>query len=104
MSVVLQPSTRKNKKFEVILPDGTDGVSAYKSIHFGDSRYSDFTQHKDEERKNAYIIRHAKRENWEDPYTSGFWSRWLLWNKPTLVGSIRDIKKQFNIVVTPLLL
>lgn len=31
-----------------------------KTTHFGASGYSDFTQHKDEERKKRYLERHKK--------------------------------------------
>lgn len=96
MSVILQPSTRKNKKYQVIFV-GADGKTPYKTIHFGDSRYEDFTQHNDEERKKLYIKRHQKRENWLDPFTSGFWAFNLLWNRKTLKASIKDIKKKFKI-------
>jgi hypothetical protein len=89
MSVILEPSTRKNKKYQVIIGD--------KTIHFGDSRYEDFTQHNDEERKKLYIKRHQKRENWLDPFTSGFWALNLLWNQKTLKASIKNIKKLFKI-------
>jgi hypothetical protein len=27
--------------------------------------------------------------------TAGFWSRWLLWNKPTIKESYDDIKRRF---------
>ena len=85
----LERSTRKNKKF------------AINGIHFGDSRYEDFTSHKDEKRKSNYLSRHAKRENWTKSgiNTAGFWSRWILWNKPTLHKSIEDIEKRFNIKI-----
>ena len=33
-----------------------------KKIHFGDSRYSDYTKHKDPERKKAYLSRQKKRQ------------------------------------------
>ena len=84
-----QKNNRKNKKYQIIVGD--------KTIHFGDSRYQDFTQHNDEERKKLYILRHKKREDWSDPYTSGFWALHLLWNKGSLKASIKDIKKQFGI-------
>ena len=61
---------------------------------------SDFTLHKDPERKARYLVRHQKHEHWEDPRSPGFWSRWLLWNKPTLRASAQDIKRRFGIVVT----
>ena len=68
-----------------------------KKIYFGAAGYSDFTKHKDEERKMRYINRHKNNENWNKSgiNTAGFWSRWLLWNKPTINASYEDIKKRF---------
>ena len=64
-----------------------------KKVYFGAAGYSDFTKHKDEERKNRYV----KTENWTKSgiNTAGWWSRWLLWNKPTIKASYGDIKKRF---------
>ena len=58
---------------------------------------SDFTIHKDEDRKNRYINRHKKNEDWGKSGidTAGFWSRWLLWNKPTIKESYQDIKRKY---------
>ena len=55
------------------------------------------TQHKNEGRKNRYILRHEKNEDWGKSgiNTAGFWSRWLLWNKPSIKESYEDIKKRF---------
>ena len=66
-------------------------------ISFGGPNYSDFIKHKDKERKLAYIKRHKNNKNmvWM-ALTAGFWSRWTLWNKPTLQASIADINKKFN--------
>jgi len=68
-----------------------------KKVYFGAAGYSDFTKHKDEERKNRYINRHKNNENWTKSgiNTAGWWSRWLLWNKPTIKASYEDIKKRF---------
>lgn len=57
---------------------------------------SDYILHDNEERKQRYINRHAKNENWKDPTTAGALSRWILWNKPTLQASIIDYKKKFG--------
>tara|TARA_Y100000401_G_scaffold84568_1_gene69855 strand:+ start:1006 stop:1269 length:264 start_codon:yes stop_codon:yes gene_type:complete len=73
----IQKSTRKDKKYMVKVNNRT--------IHFGSKGMSDYTKHKDPIRKERYIKRHQKRENWNDPNTAGFWSRWILWNKPTSV-------------------
>lgn len=88
--VYLKKSTRPGKKYTVYV----DG----KTVHFGATGYSDFTKHKDVERKKRYITRH-KKENWKKSgiKTAGFWSRWLLWNKPTITGSKRDISNRFSV-------
>jgi hypothetical protein len=68
-------------------------------MYFGANGYSDFTIHKDEARKQRYINRHKTNANWSKYGidTAGFWSRWLLWNKPTIKESYNDIKRRFNI-------
>ena len=68
-----------------------------KTIHFGAKSYSDFTQHKSEDRKNSYLARHGVNENFNDPLTAGALSRWILWNKTSLKASIADFKKRFNL-------
>ncbi len=51
--VTILQSTRKNKKFMVLNPEN-------KYVHFGDSRYEDFTQHKDKDRQQKYLNRSSK--------------------------------------------
>jgi len=70
-----------------------------KKVYFGAAGYSDFTKHKNEDRKNRYILRHQTNEDWGKSGidTAGFWSRWLLWNKETIKESYDDIKKRFLI-------
>ena len=38
-----------------------------------------------------------KNEKWDDPTTSGFWSKHLLWNKKSLKDSMHDINKRLKI-------
>ena len=68
---------------------------------FGAEGYEDFTQHKDPERRERYLTRHRSRENWTKSGidTAGFWSKHILWNKPTLSGSIRDTERKFGIKI-----
>lgn len=91
---ILQKSTRKTKKWMVRDSNG-------RLIHFGADGYEDFTQHGNEDRRQRYLARHRSRENWTDSgiNTAGFWAKWLLWNKPTLSGSIRDIQRKFGIKI-----
>ena len=85
-------SDKPNKKYYII-------TNYNKKVYFGASGYSDFTIHKDEERKQRYINRHKNNEIWTKSgiNTSGFWSRWLLWEKPTIKESCENIKRKFNI-------
>ena len=88
MRILITPSDKPTKKFEA-------RIDGKKSIHFGQAGASDFTIHKDTERKNRYLDRHSKNEDWHNPLTAGFYARWLLWNKPTLKDSIADTNRQF---------
>ena len=67
-----------------------------KTISFGASGYSDFTQHKNQERKQNYINRHKKNEDWNNPMTAGFYAKHILWNLPTVKESIADVNKRFK--------
>ncbi len=93
MEVYLSKSNVQHKKWSIFIPEKN------KTIQFGDSAYADYTTHKDAARKARYLQRHQARELWFNPFTAGFWSRWLLWNKPTLAGSIADIHQRFHIRV-----
>ena len=91
MEVVISKSTNKNKKFDAVV----DG----KKISFGAAGFSDFSIHKNPERKERYIARHKKNEDWNKSgiKTAGYWSKHLLWNKDTLTKSIDDISKKHNL-------
>ena len=89
MNIIIKPSNKPDKKYDAII----DGK---KTISFGQAGASDFTKHKNEERKNRYIDRHKKNENWNGPTTAGFYSRWIIWNKPTITESIKDTNRRFK--------
>lgn len=97
---LLKDSTRKDKKFMVQYINPDSNIIG-KVIHFGAKGYEDYTTHKDNERKKRYIARHSINEDWTKGGidTAGWWSRWLLWNKPSLSDSIKDINDRFNIKI-----
>lgn len=86
IKIDIQPATQKGKKFQAII----EAPNLKRTIAFGAKGMSDFTKHKDPERKQRYIERHEAREDWTDPLTAGFYSRWVLWNKPSLSASKKD--------------
>jgi hypothetical protein len=96
--IILKKSTRKGKKWMVVIPMAQGRSS---TVHFGAEGYKDYTQHGDDNRKRNYISRHRKNEDWSPSGmgTAGFWARWLLWNKPTLSQSIQDIERQFLVEI-----
>jgi hypothetical protein len=91
---ILTPSVKFGKKWTITTPTG-------EKIHFGDKNYFDYTQHHDRARQQNYIRRHQAvgTEQWDNPYTAGFWSRWLLWERPFLDEAINNIRKKFKINV-----
>ena len=91
MDVVITKSKKPDKKYDARI-DGT------KTVSFGQKGASDFTKHKNTDRKERYIDRHKKNEDWTKSgvKAAGFWSKNLLWNKPTLKESIDDINKRFK--------
>ena len=94
MKVVIKKSDKAGKK---LMATFTKDNGRTKTTHFGSAGMSDFTKHKDEERKKRYLDRHRARENWNDKFSAGALSRWILWNKPTLRASISDYKNKFNL-------
>ena len=91
MNIEISKSNKKDKKLMAVI----DGK---KTIHFGQAGASDFTKHKDEDRKARYIDRHQRREDWGKTGvdTAGFMSKHLLWNKPTLQSSVNDLNKKYT--------
>ena len=73
-------------------------------VHFEDGRHctvpfgqvspadplNDFPHHRDPARRADYLRRHRASENWQDPCSAGFWSRWMLWEHETPKG-IADV-------------
>ena len=87
--VIIKKSKNPKKKYDAVI----DGK---KTVSFGAVGYSDFTKHKDEERKANYIARHEPNQDWKDYKTAGFWAKNILWNKPTIEASVRDTNKKFK--------
>jgi len=99
--VKIVPSTNPKKKYDAVFR--LDDVSVAgkpttkeKIVRFGAVGYTDYTLSHDEVKKQAYLARH-KSEDWNNPLTPGALSRWILWNKPTVRGSVTDFRSRFNL-------
>ena len=83
-------SDRPGKRYIAIFDNG-------KKVHFG-SEGQAYIDHMDKAKREAYLKRHAKNENWNDPYTAGALSRWILWGESTNINkNISDFKKRFGL-------
>jgi hypothetical protein len=95
----VKPSATKGKKYVAIF----EVEGKQKKVSFGAKGMMDYIQYSAEdrvlaeERKRLYLIRHAYREDWDNPITPGALSKHLLWNKTTLEASIRDFKRRFHV-------
>jgi len=89
----LSVSNKPDKKYKVVV----ESKDKKRTLHFGSAGMSDYTKHKDDERKKRYIDRHKKRENWSDPFSAGYWAKNILWNKKTIKESIKNTEKTKNI-------
>ena len=80
-------SDKPDKKYFIITPNGN-------KIYFGAAGYEHYTDgHLNEKRRELYEKRHSKRENWNDPNTSGFWSYRYLWLYQTKKEALQNIRR-----------
>ena len=90
--------------------------------------HNDFLHHKDPRRMLRYLSRHnavgvdslhslplqqiesaalkltkSTTEDWGDPTTAGFWSRWLLWSRHSPTKALAEVKRRLpqRLQVTP---
>ena len=89
MRVEISKSSQPKKKWQA--------VSETRKIHFGQTGYQDFTQHKDPKRRLNYLSRHGSKD-WSKSnlMSPAFMSRWLLWEKPSLSAAIANLNEKYS--------
>lgn len=92
IKLVKAPKGSKYKYFAIFNKNGKEIKRG-----FGAATYSDFTIHKDKERRNRYIMRHKKDLKTNDPTRAGYLSMFILWNYPSLTRSIADYRRRLSI-------
>jgi hypothetical protein len=117
MKVIIKLSDKPNKRYTAIFYDtggrGSRPLSfpttkneevkdkKIKTTHFGykdkDGFGSTYIDHKNDDKKDAYIARHKVNEDFNDYMSAGSLSRYILWNKKTLRESIADYKRRFSL-------
>lgn len=94
----IKKSPKKEKRFMVFIED--EFKNKKKTIHFGSKNGNTYLEHKDDKIKKNWEARHKVREDWNDYFSAGFWSKWVLWNKKTLEDSLEDLEKRFKIEIS----
>ena len=95
-SVEIKPSKAKNKKFTAIFYD--DQGKKIKTIQFGDSRYQDYTMHKDKQRRDKYRARHQKSLAKTDYMSPAHLSYYILWGESSSLNTnINNYVKKFKL-------
>ena len=83
-------SDRPGKRYTAIFDNG-------KKVHFG-SKGQAYIDHMDKTKRENYLKRHIKREDWSNQYTSGALSRWILWGDSGNINkNLIDFKKRFGL-------
>ena len=100
MKVEIKSSPMKDKRLVAIFFD--DNNKKIKTTHFGlkNPKIGAFPDHNNEKLKTNYLKRHNPKvtnENWNDMFSAGALSRWILWNKKTIKESIEDFKRRFKL-------
>ncbi len=95
VKLVISNSNRKDKKYKAVFTY-KDGKT--KTTHFGAKGMSDYTIHKDKERRSRYRARHKKDLKTNDYTRAGYLSRYILWgDKTNFKEAVKDYKKKFNL-------
>lgn len=88
--MLIQKSTRKDKRFMATFYNG-------KVVHFGLEGGKTYIDEGDKIKRENYLLRHQKRENWNDPYTAGSLSKFITWGESTDINkNIEAFKKRFG--------
>jgi hypothetical protein len=87
--VKLEKANDGKHKYIATFDDGT-------RTKFGAYGMSDYTIHKDKDRKRLYELRHKKDLDTKDPRRAGYLSMFILWNKPTIEESLKDFNRRFS--------
>jgi hypothetical protein len=93
---ILKKSDRKGKRFVIEMSKPKPHSHHFGALPF---KKGTFIDHKDEKLKKAWIARHKNDKNFNNPMSGIYFSRFLLWNKPTLKESIKDVEKKLNVKI-----
>lgn len=95
----IAPSTRRDKKLMATFVT----AKGSKVVHFGGAGCQDYTKYSEidpvlaRKKRMQYIARHRVNEDWSDPTTPATLSRFILWERPTIISAITAYKRRFKV-------
>ena len=100
MKVKITKSDKPKYKFKAVFTcDCPNPPFRKRTTYFGQAGASDYTIHKDKDRRKRYRDRHKKDLDTGDYTRAGYLSYYILWgNSSNLKQAIRDYKKKFNLI------
>ena len=98
VKLVITKSPKKEKRFKAVFTYDDSTNRRTRTTHFGAKGMSDYTIHKDKERRKNYRARHKKDLKTKDYTRAGYLSYYILWGDETnLKDAIESYKKRFNL-------
>tara|TARA_S200002703_G_C3632982_1_gene194432 strand:- start:131 stop:427 length:297 start_codon:yes stop_codon:yes gene_type:complete len=93
--MTIKKSTKPEKDYMAIFTERPNGRN--KTVHFGDSKMSDYVSGATKEQRERYRKRHQKDLRTNDPERAGYLSYYILWGESKSIRkNIEDYKKRFN--------
>jgi len=91
--ITILKSTKPQKKFMALfIVDGKELIT-----HFGQNGSTTYVEGADELKRLNYLKRHKIREDWNNPFSSGSLSRWILWEYRDINEAVKHFKNRFNL-------
>lgn len=94
--VCIFQSSIPSKKWMVVFYDRHDRPK--RRVHFGSWTKADYTTGASVADRERYFRRHKGRGRWGENHihSSGFWSRWLLWESKKMTTALRRLATRFR--------
>lgn len=93
--MMIKKSTKPEKDYMAIFTERPNGRN--KTVHFGDSKMSDYVSGATKEQRERYRKRHQKDLRTNDPERAGYLSYYILWGESKSIRkNIESYKRRFN--------
>ena len=94
--MMIKKSPKPEKDYMATFTERPNGRN--KTVHFGDSKMSDYVSGATKEQRERYRKRHQKDLRTNDPERAGYLSYYILWGESKSIRkNIESYKRRFNL-------